>query len=503
VVAAAACYGPTELVVELSTDLACSAQPRMQIFTGRPFSGAPQATTERCTAGPDEAQIGSLTFIPGGDHDGRAAVKALLAVGRDPAECGDHPEECIVATRSFAYLEHRSLRLPIHLRAECLGKQCPDGQTCVAGGACEPDSVECKGGECALPSERLDAGAPEAGVPPDAGPAPDGGPAPASLCGGPRGDGLVATAPSHSIPAKAAFGDDTFYFTDDRQRLVKRVSVADGVVTDVSFSGSGAPGVSVVALGVIGKAWIVAWLEDSSFGLVYKLQAEGGSVIDLGTGAVNALAVTNEASGPAVYLARASGVDRVTGIMGAGSLREAYISAPANAIAFAAEYVYLEQGPSGVLVFDRTETTPLKTVALGVVALLPAGTANRFATSADRVFAFGKTSADATALSIGALAGAIYQPIVTADGIDVALSLAADASYLYWSYLAPSLNGWAIARAPWTVKGLAAPELLVAEEPNRVHTSLVASGGCLYHWTGKLDPKSTEKAELRVRPLPP
>src|SRR5688572_9697886 len=153
------CYGPTEMLVDVTTDLECTPENNIQthIFKGtpeRPDLHA-EATTRPGQCGPSEIagvqRIGTLVFVPSGDRDGRARVDVVLSRGKlaTPESCraaqaatpGDPSTyaDCIFATRVFSYLPHTSRRLPIHLSKDCIGYICPQiEQTCIRGRRCVP-----------------------------------------------------------------------------------------------------------------------------------------------------------------------------------------------------------------------------------------------------------------------------------------------------------------------------------------------------------------------------
>jgi hypothetical protein len=195
VLAAAACYGPTQVVLDLSTDLGCAATIRTAVYKPGSSPKEPETETTTCTPGAGVSEIGTLTILPSGSNDGEASIKAVLAIaGKDPTTCDADPTNCIVATRSFSFVAHSSRRVPILLAQECLGTKCPDGQTCGAGGACIANAVTCGGGDCSLPGES-DGGVHDAGhSPSEAGSPPDSGvPTPGTACGAPGGKPLVTT----------------------------------------------------------------------------------------------------------------------------------------------------------------------------------------------------------------------------------------------------------------------------------------------------------------------
>ncbi len=79
VAAAVACYGPTEVVVSVSTDLACSDRIRTAIYKGRRGELEPIARAETTTCnlpeGGTDADIGSLVFVPSGGPEVRLGLR--------------------------------------------------------------------------------------------------------------------------------------------------------------------------------------------------------------------------------------------------------------------------------------------------------------------------------------------------------------------------------------------------------------------------------------------
>lgn len=70
---------------------------------------------------------------------------------------------CLRSTRSFDYVEHETIELAMVLDASCVGKVCPDQQTCDVGGTC--GSIDCglradckKGGVSPSDASQVDAG---------------------------------------------------------------------------------------------------------------------------------------------------------------------------------------------------------------------------------------------------------------------------------------------------------------------------------------------------------
>jgi hypothetical protein len=126
------CLSPTQVTVELSTDVPCSSHPVTTIAIGAPGKAetrTPQTTTTQCTG---NGQIGSIVVTPSSDNGATFEVQVVLGVGvGNPPSCGKG-DNCITARREIAFVAHTPLTLPIELDQVCLGHECPANETCVA-----------------------------------------------------------------------------------------------------------------------------------------------------------------------------------------------------------------------------------------------------------------------------------------------------------------------------------------------------------------------------------
>jgi hypothetical protein len=182
------CYAATEVMLDVRTNLVCETfTPRTQIKTG-----SETVNTATCTKSPDDSSIGTLTFVPSGDRDAKVVVEVVLAVkGVTPEQCGQQPDKCIFAKRTFSFIEHSSRRLRVVLRSTCLGKVCGPGETCVEDGSCVGIEAACQTEGCGAeppPAPTSTGGPPTVG--PDGGTLPPGPPACTSgdtRCGGASG----------------------------------------------------------------------------------------------------------------------------------------------------------------------------------------------------------------------------------------------------------------------------------------------------------------------------
>jgi hypothetical protein len=178
-VLSASCQEPTELTLVLSTNAQCGTQlTSTAIYVGsspdvtngrlKTSSPSPDAFTKTCNAG----DIGTLVVTPGAMHG--AVVVAAGFGGKSAAECfQDNFVNCIVARRTFSFVKHTPLTIPVELELDCLNVPCDQNSTCH-NGSCYSASVDCSSnGSCTNPGDG-DAG------PVDGGPKlqPDGAPEP-------------------------------------------------------------------------------------------------------------------------------------------------------------------------------------------------------------------------------------------------------------------------------------------------------------------------------------
>ena len=147
------CREPTQVIVELSTDIKCADHPNTGIATGnlggiekRPFA----TETNKC----DETshRIGSIVLTPETAKDGEFAVRVATAMGGPAEGCvGDKPAAgCVVALRAVRFVPHSTLYLPIRMEASCIDVPCEKTQTC-RNGACTSaiiDPNDCNGRVC-------------------------------------------------------------------------------------------------------------------------------------------------------------------------------------------------------------------------------------------------------------------------------------------------------------------------------------------------------------------
>ena len=165
VAAVVSCQAPTELTLDISTDAQCGLEVKTTaIYVAQSPAAAdanvqsrsPIAQTDACTSG----TIGSLVITPGGDNG--AVVIVAGFDGKSPTDCVDgNYVNCIIARRSFSFIKHTPLTVPIVLERDCLNVPCDAESTCH-NGACYSSSLDCSGSSCSAIGSN-DAGPVDAG----------------------------------------------------------------------------------------------------------------------------------------------------------------------------------------------------------------------------------------------------------------------------------------------------------------------------------------------------
>ena len=167
----AACREPTQITVDLTTELKCGGSDGVSGTTlsvgalGEALGSAtPAMHTVHCD--PSARRIGSLVIVPSGAKNGEVAIEVVVGIGKSPEQCilDRFVGGCIVARRALHFVPHASLLLPIVLRAACVDVPCGTTETCVRG-QCVPATI---GDRC--PDDVCDEGALHPKTPPpDAG----------------------------------------------------------------------------------------------------------------------------------------------------------------------------------------------------------------------------------------------------------------------------------------------------------------------------------------------
>lgn len=160
---AIACEEPTQITARITTNERCEnlsdvqtiVGPNPQVTQERFAQQVPTGVSDRCD--PD-GFIGTLVITPGG---GTGTILVAVGVrGSDgtpppaPTDCfkDDAGKRCIIARRTFSFIENKPLVLPINLDPLCIGQSCDPASTCFKG-SCVSANVICVGDECGLPQE--------------------------------------------------------------------------------------------------------------------------------------------------------------------------------------------------------------------------------------------------------------------------------------------------------------------------------------------------------------
>jgi hypothetical protein len=135
------CRTPTQMTVELWTDVPCVSSPTTTLWIGKSDTDlddhAPIMRTTNCKS---NGRIGSIVLVPSGAPDEAFALKVVLAHGArsvESCEKADSAPEplagCIVARRDLKFVPHSELVLPIELHEDCDGVRCAASESCVHG----------------------------------------------------------------------------------------------------------------------------------------------------------------------------------------------------------------------------------------------------------------------------------------------------------------------------------------------------------------------------------
>lgn len=159
--AAQGCRAPTEAILDVSFNGPCTGGSSIGIIVGtdpkdaeRRIQGGIFTTTAECVTG----RVGTLVVTPN-ESTGRAAIVILAGVGKSGRLClgSDGYKDCIVARRTFTFVEHTSLSIPILLDLDCKDVPCDAESTCDKK-QCTKSEINCSGEGCGKPGELPDGG---------------------------------------------------------------------------------------------------------------------------------------------------------------------------------------------------------------------------------------------------------------------------------------------------------------------------------------------------------
>jgi hypothetical protein len=153
VVTMASCLDPTQITVDIATDVKCVDTKGTAIAGGTPGTlelASPTTSTRDC----DNGHVGTLVSTPSDSKDVDAAFMVVLGVDRPVSECtaDNHFKGCIVQRRLIHYVKHTPLNLPITLWLVCKDIECGPDTTCARSGKCVSaritDPASCAAGPC-------------------------------------------------------------------------------------------------------------------------------------------------------------------------------------------------------------------------------------------------------------------------------------------------------------------------------------------------------------------
>lgn len=144
-----ACFGPTQVALDLTTDATCrpdgKAAPRTKIFVGPSFGSADWvAETTSCAPLQNVNAIGSFYLVPKDSRSAQVTVHVVMRLDdKDPEDCklGDPDKQCVIARRIVRFAEHQTKPLPIRLYRACAGLPCTDETTCTVSENAPPRCV--------------------------------------------------------------------------------------------------------------------------------------------------------------------------------------------------------------------------------------------------------------------------------------------------------------------------------------------------------------------------
>ncbi|HTM45826.1 MAG TPA: discoidin domain-containing protein [Polyangiaceae bacterium] len=149
--AIAGCQAPTQIALQVSTDVPYAAGRTIAFTTGsvgQVESRPPNVVTD--TVWGADGKVGSLILVPSGGDSDALELKVTMGIGRSPEGCSiNDANGCIFTRRQLSFIPNKSLTLPIGIFANCEGKPCEANTTCNALGTCVAkaiDSNQCASG---------------------------------------------------------------------------------------------------------------------------------------------------------------------------------------------------------------------------------------------------------------------------------------------------------------------------------------------------------------------
>ncbi|MCC6558094.1 MAG: hypothetical protein IT372_34535, partial [Polyangiaceae bacterium] len=138
------CRAPTQVTVEVSTDVPCAELRGVTLTVGEPGALealSPTTATDACAQGDPRSRVGSIVVVPSDEIDDAFGLRIVGGVDGEADACAapDYAG-CIVARREMRFVPHTELYLPVVLRGSCKDVPCDATTTCVLG-ECVPAVV--------------------------------------------------------------------------------------------------------------------------------------------------------------------------------------------------------------------------------------------------------------------------------------------------------------------------------------------------------------------------
>jgi hypothetical protein len=151
--ASGACRTPTEVTIEIASDVGFRADMSVAIAIDAPekVETAPPRVVVR-EPWPAGGTLGTVVALPSGDRDD-FVVRVALATGRDPSACtAADATGCVVVRRRVRFVRGESTRARVVLRPACVGAFCDATSSCAADGACGSLDTDEASGDAAAPA---------------------------------------------------------------------------------------------------------------------------------------------------------------------------------------------------------------------------------------------------------------------------------------------------------------------------------------------------------------
>ena len=138
------CLSPTQLILELRTDVPCASTRGVSITFGAPdtLESAPPGTTTTACSG--DGYIGTIAVTPAGSKSGRIAIRAVLGLDIPVEQCtaASNYQGCVVVRRELRFVPNTTSVVPIGFYRACQNVICASGFTCNADKQCVSSSGE-------------------------------------------------------------------------------------------------------------------------------------------------------------------------------------------------------------------------------------------------------------------------------------------------------------------------------------------------------------------------